>query len=130
MSPITVHPATSLAVLAVLTLLLGFKAFTMLTWRRPAPAGGGAVAAQFQEIEATLEQLRASISEIHAGEQRQEVCLDAGRRQRALALMDRGEAPPIIAATLRVPRNQIDLLLKVHRITARREQQELEGIKQ
>jgi hypothetical protein len=40
------------------------------------------------------------------------------RRAHALRLQDRGESPAAIAATLRVPRNEIELLMKVQRLTA------------
>lgn len=41
------------------------------------------------------------------------------RRTQALRLFRRGEAPEQIAAALRAPRQEIDLLLKVHRITSK-----------
>jgi hypothetical protein len=42
--------------------------------------------------------------------------LNLSRREQALRMQHSGESPATIAAALRVPRNEIDLLLKIQRI--------------
>jgi hypothetical protein len=43
-------------------------------------------------------------------------CLNLSKRSQALRLHRRGESPEKIAAELQLPRQEVDLLLKVHRI--------------
>ncbi|SPE23306.1 conserved exported hypothetical protein [Candidatus Sulfopaludibacter sp. SbA3] len=43
--------------------------------------------------------------------------LNLNRRTQALRMQRRGESPATIAAALRVPRNEIDLLLKIQSLT-------------
>jgi hypothetical protein len=40
--------------------------------------------------------------------------VNVGKRGLALRMHRRGESPDHIAATLNIPRNEVDLLLKVH----------------
>jgi hypothetical protein len=46
----------------------------------------------------------------------QRAALNLSKRSQALRLHRRGEAPQKIAYTLEIPRQELDLLLKVHRI--------------
>jgi hypothetical protein len=46
-------------------------------------------------------------------------CLNLERRSQALRMHRRGEAPAQIAAALEIPMQEVDLLLKVHRIVLR-----------
>ena len=50
-----------------------------------------------------------------AREQAPAVSLNLNKRSQALRMHRRGDAPEAIAAALRLPRNEIELLLKVHR---------------
>jgi hypothetical protein len=48
--------------------------------------------------------------------------LNLTRRAQALRMQRRGEPAPTIAAALRIPRNEVDLLLKVQKLVNEREQ--------
>jgi hypothetical protein len=79
-------------------------------------------AARFQEMESTLEELRASIGAIHSempAAPAPEPTVETGNRARAIAMLEKGDSPDLVAAVTGSPRNEIELLLKVHRIVAR-----------
>ena len=44
--------------------------------------------------------------------------LNLGRRTQVIRMWRRGDRPDIIAASLNLPRNEVELLLKVHQLTA------------
>jgi hypothetical protein len=70
----------------------------------------------------TMEELAAQVQEIRIqppavpqpGTQR--AALNLSKRSQALRMHRRGETPQKIAAALEIPRQELDLLLKVHRI--------------
>ena len=70
----------------------------------------------------TMEELAAQVHEVRmqpaAGPQpaTQRAALNLSKRSQALRMHRRGEAPQNIAAALEIPRQELELLLKVHRI--------------
>jgi hypothetical protein len=53
--------------------------------------------------------------------------LNLTRRAQALRMQRRGESPATIAAALRLPRNEIDLLLKIQTLTDSPRTQPVDG---
>lgn len=85
----------------------------------PAPASGGPV----EDLQGVLEALSARIKELESGPlptaldpSAPRPGINLSRRSQAVRLHRRGESADRIAAELQVPRQEVDLLLKVHRI--------------
>jgi hypothetical protein len=85
----------------------------------PPPAAGGAV----EDVQGMLEALSARIKELESrppetplNPSAPRAGINLSKRSQALRLHRRGESAERIAAELQVPRQEVDLLLKVHGI--------------
>lgn len=79
-----------------------------------------AVEARLPEWEERLLRLEYTTAGLAAVRRQAVQCgIDANQRSRVLMMARRGERPEEIAAELRVPRNEVDLLIKVQRAVAR-----------
>lgn len=74
---------------------------------------------RIQELELTVEQLRATISEASSGEAALPAPSHGLNRTLALAMIDGGDAPGTIAAAAGADCGEIELLTKVRRIAIR-----------
>jgi len=112
-------------------LVLGSVAMSLFAWFRTnallAAAGQNArtaqtkLAAEVQAVRQTMEALAVQVQD--AQQQARQMApaiprpgLNLTRRSQALRMHRRGEPPDQIAAALEIPRQEVDLLLKVHRI--------------
>jgi hypothetical protein len=127
-------PPTTIALFAVVSgAALASVALSLLTvWRmksRPRAACHGepgspadtAIAVlqlKIDELQQQIEELRRQ-GPVAAGPSVPRACLNLERRTQALRMNRRGEAPAQIAAALEIPLQEVDLLLKVHRIVLR-----------
>jgi hypothetical protein len=117
-APVTQYPAVAAATAACVMLGAGCKSM-MVALERTAVQTEIGLAAQFQEIESTLQQLRAKVSEMSPPGARRSSEEERDKRAMALTLLHRGESPEMVAATLGAPRSEMELLMKVHRIVER-----------
>jgi hypothetical protein len=111
---VTDHPTVAAGVAASAIFTLAFRTMISAMQRTGVRTENG-LAAQFQEIETTLEQLRETVGQMTtqaptAGP------FDQARRMRAVAMLERGNSPESVASALGAPRSEVELLLKVHRI--------------
>jgi len=79
---------------------------------------------KMEEFRSSMVRLQGALEQAH-GEAKAQVAtpiaetvevrsVNVGKRSLALRMHRRGESPEQIAATLNIPRNEVDLLLKVH----------------
>ncbi|HTX35622.1 MAG TPA: hypothetical protein VME43_11385 [Bryobacteraceae bacterium] len=94
---------------------------------RRARSQSGQLAPSFEAIEKAVESLSEQVRELR--QQPPAVVVDGGgtkpglnlsKRSQALRMHRRGDPPEQIAATLAVSRQEVDLLLKIHRIVMTR----------
>jgi hypothetical protein len=115
LSPLAQYTFLALALAAWLALFLSMKLEIALVRRSftvsrdTAAASAATLAAEL----ATLRQERESTQAAFPTGQE----LNLTRRAQALRMQRRSESPATIAAALRVPRNEIDLLLKIQKLT-------------
>lgn len=113
LSPIGLYAFLTLALFGCLALFLSLKREIALvrqsfTWSRDAAEASAAnLAAQLAALRKDMQSNEAPSS---PGQE-----LNLTRRAQALRMQRRGEPPATIAAALRVPRNEIDLLLKIQK---------------
>ncbi|HUP04076.1 MAG TPA: hypothetical protein VMU19_08805 [Bryobacteraceae bacterium] len=114
LSPITQYGFMALALAACLALFLSMKKEIAM-----ASSGSRDSAATVAALAAEVASIRQEMTTVeprsYAGQK-----LNLTRRAQALRMERRGEAPATIAATLRVPRNEVDLLLKIQKLSERR----------
>jgi hypothetical protein len=117
----------AVAAIALAAVALGLLAL----FQTRVPAGGAgdlleAARAQFQaEISVLRSALEACSTQIRELQEQRaanlpgvapKAALNLGKRSQAIRMHRRGDPPELIAAALEIPRQEVDLLLKVHRI--------------
>ena len=79
----------------------------------------GARADSVQELEAKVDGLDARLRQMETPVwERDRVPIKLTPRQKVVRMADQGRGSDAIAASVRLPRNEVDLLLKVHRAVA------------
>jgi hypothetical protein len=138
-SPLAHYFFLALALIACLALFLDMKReiavlrHSLIQCRDSAIASAAALSA---ELESLRGQVSAGIAPDRLGAASPEAAPCAGqelnltRRAQALRMQRRGEAPATITAALRLPRNEVDLLLKIERLAQLYTPQETDGDKQ
>jgi hypothetical protein len=113
--PVGLYSFLALALIACLVLFASMKKEIALV-RRSVTDGRDSAAASAANLAANLAALRQDSETTDlaslAGQE-----LNLTRRAQALRMQRRGESAGTIAAALRLPRNEIDLLLKVQKLT-------------
>ena len=108
---------------AAVTLFVGYRAHLLLA--EIDTRARHARVQKEEEIQPLRESLDALSAQVHDLQRHPQTALPAGvpkagfnlsKRSQALRMHRRGEAPEQIAASLELPRQEVDLLLKVHRI--------------
>lgn len=110
LSPVTQYAFLALALAACLALFLSMKKEIALV-RRSFRESSDSSAAYAATLAAGLDALRQEMGTTETASLTGQ--LNLTRRAQALRMQRRGESPATIAAALRMPRNEIDLLLKV-----------------
>jgi hypothetical protein len=112
LSPLTLYGTLAAALVACLALFFAVKA-EICAVRRRFEESGSAAAARLQGTELAIERLRKAVAE--AGEQPPAPLpgLNLTRRAPAVRRHRRGEPAATIAAALRAPRNEIELLIRL-----------------
>lgn len=116
LSPIGLFAFLALALVACLALFLSMKREIALVRRSLAESRDSAavsVATLTTELSGFRQQMENTEEPVRAGQE-----LNLTRRTQALRMQHRGESSATIASALRVPRNEIDLLLKIQKLTA------------
>jgi hypothetical protein len=122
-----IHPLELYAVLALVGVCLLYIFILHMNWRRLASHSHQqreALEARLNQLAESAERLRSELEEAtrpSAGPVRQSVNLN--KRGQVLRMRRRGENPETISAALGIPRNEVDLLLKVHQLAAERVQE-------
>jgi len=125
MNPILLAAGCAAAVaLAAVTLSL----FAIFQTRSGASASRNAAARVRADLEAQISALRTALEACSAEVRRMEQqsaaqpggqakpAFNVGKRSQALRMHRRGDSPEAIATALELPRGEVELLLKVHRI--------------
>jgi hypothetical protein len=125
--PLALLCGISLASAALSFLTLGRLRRVAGAAGRKAHSQAGQVAASVELIEKAVESLSEEVRELRqqspgsiAGGGIPRPGLNLSKRSQALRMHRRGEPPEQIAATLAVSRQEVDLLLKIHRIVMTR----------
>jgi len=114
LSPIAQYTFLALALVGCLVLFLSMKREVALMRRSFTESRDSAVtsaATLAAELAALRQETEMADSASLTGQE-----LNLTRRAQALRMRRRGESPATIAAALRLPRNEIDLLLKMQRL--------------
>jgi DNA-binding NarL/FixJ family response regulator len=119
-----IHPLTQYALMAV-SLVLCLTLFISL--KRETSALRRQLREEHEMVSAALDSFRSSLGSLQASLNEHEAALAASpqsppstlsmnltKRSQALRMHRRGEKPEQIAATLQIPRSEVELLLKVH----------------
>lgn len=116
LNPLVLCVFLALALIGCLALFLSMK-LEIAVVRRSFNRSNESVAASTATLATELATLREEIGSTEAtfstGQE-----LNLTRRAQALRMQNSGESPATIAAALRVPRNEIDLLLKLQRLAS------------
>jgi hypothetical protein len=117
LSPATQYCALALGLAACLLLFISTK-MEMQSIRRHAMNSSNSVGASFTSLSAEVQGIREGIREL---ETTPAIVTPAGglnltKRAQVLRMHRRGEPVPTIAAALRSPQNEVELLLKVQRL--------------
>lgn len=115
LSPLTMYATLAAALIGCLALFFAVKA-EIRAVRRRFEMSGSASAVRLEETERALESLRKALAE--AGERPADPLpgLNLTRRAQAVRMHQRGEPVATIAAALRAPRNEIELLIRLQEI--------------
>lgn len=118
LNPAAQYAALGLSLVAFLMLFIGAK-MEIAKGRRLARESCESLAASVRGLTADIEGVRESVQNIET----KPAIFPRGRefnlskRGQALRMHHRGESVPSIAAALQTPRNEVELLLKVHQLT-------------
>jgi hypothetical protein len=112
LNPLTIYGTVAAALMGCLALFFAVKAEICAVQQRFEKSANEA-AARLQENELAMQRLRKAMTE--AGEQQPAPLpgLNLTRRAQAVRMHQRGEPTATIAAALRAPRNEIELLIRV-----------------
>ena len=114
LSPIALYTFLALALCGCLMLFLSVKK-EIARVRRSFAEGRDSAAASAAALAAELAALRQEMESAETAPLTGQ-SLNLTRRTQALRMQRRGESPATIAAALRLPRNEIDLLLKMQKL--------------
>jgi hypothetical protein len=112
LNPLVLYGMLGAGLIACLTLFVAVKLELCVVGKR-AQETEDALAAQVQEMESALGQIRQSVTDMEERPAAVSPGLNLTRRAQALRMHRRGESVETIAAALSAPRNEIDLLLKL-----------------
>jgi len=111
-TPLVAYAAAALSLLAILSFSLTFKREVSLV-RRNVESSRQEAASQLEEMQACISKLQEKVTEIGDRPAEDIASLNTSRRVQALRMHRRGESVETIAAALKNPRNEIELLVKV-----------------
>ena len=114
LSPAAQYGALALTLIACLALFISAK-FELHSTRRLAETTRDAAAADIEKLLSQLSNLKEDLESLSPAAPPTQG-LNLNRRLRALRMHRRGEAAATIAAALRVPPHEVELLLKLQRI--------------
>jgi hypothetical protein len=112
-NPLAQYGMLAAGLIACLTLFLAVK-MEVCVVRKRALESGDALAGRVEEMESALGQIRQSVTDMERRPGTASPSLNLTRRAQALRMHRRGESVQTIAAALSAPRNEIELLLKLH----------------
>ena len=117
LSPATQYCALAFGLTACLVLFISAK-MEMQSLRREAAESSKAVGASVNSLSAEIQGIREGVRELEMTPTIVTPAegLNLTKRAQALRMSRRGEPIPTIAASLRVPQNEVELLLKIQRL--------------
>ena len=112
LSPLTIYAVVAIALLVCLALSLGTR-LELIRVRRAADESQKSAAQKIEEMETSMGKIADQAAQAQpSGPIRHSINLT--KRAQALRMSRRGESVESITAALAVPRNEVELLLKVH----------------
>jgi len=114
LNPLTVYGVVAVALLACLALSLGTK-LELVRVKRAAAEAQKAAAKRVEDMERSMGKLAEQAAQSTPGGPIRH-SINLTKRAQALRMSRRGESAESITAALAVPRNEVELLLKVHGI--------------
>jgi len=115
LSPLTLYGALAAALIGCLALFFAVKA-EIHALRRRFEKSENAAAVRLGETELAIARLRQAVAEAAEQPPAPPPGLNLTRRAQAVRMHQRGEPIATIAAALRVPRNEIELLIRLQEI--------------
>ena len=117
LSPATQYGALALGLAACMFLFISSK-MELKSFRRQTTESTAMVAANFTNLSAEMQGIRDDVRELETAPAVAMPVdgLNLTKRAQALRMYHRGEAIPTIAAALRAPQNEVELLLKVQQL--------------
>lgn len=112
LNPLTIYAVVAVALLVCLALSLGTK-LELVRVRRAADESQKAAAKKLEEMERSMSKIADQAAQPQAGGPIRH-SINLTKRAQALRMSRRGESAESITAALAVPRNEVELLLKVH----------------
>lgn len=112
LSPLTLYGALAAALIGCLALFFAVRA-EIRALRRRFEKSESAAAVRLQETELAIARLRQAVAEAAEQPPAPAPGLNLTRRAQAVRMHQRGEPAATIAAALRVPRNEIELLIRL-----------------
>ncbi|HUI79922.1 MAG TPA: hypothetical protein VLY24_18475 [Bryobacteraceae bacterium] len=112
LNPLTIYAVVAVALLACLALSLGTK-LELIRVKRAAQESQKEAAKKIEEMERSMVKLADQAAQSQPGGTIRH-SINLTKRAQALRMSRRGETPESITAALAVPKNEVDLLLKVH----------------
>jgi len=112
LSPLTIYAVVAIALLVCLALSLGTR-LELIRVRRAADESQKAAAQKIEEMETWMSKITDQAAQTQPGGPIRH-SINLTKRAQALRMSRRGESVESITAALAVPRNEVELLLKVH----------------
>jgi hypothetical protein len=112
LNPLTIYAVVAVALLACLALSLGTR-LELVRARRAADELQKAAAKKIEEMERSMSKIADQAAQAQPGVPIRH-SINLTKRAQALRMSRRGESAESITAALAVPRNEVELLLKVH----------------
>lgn len=116
LSPLAIYGAMALTLVSCLILFFSFK-FEVRQVRRSGEASKETLASQVREMESSVGSLQEKLTDIAGRPTPGSPAMNLNRRVQVLRMHRRGESLETIAAALNTPRNEVDLLIRVHKMT-------------
>jgi hypothetical protein len=119
LNPATPYCALALGIAGYLLLFICTKK-EMQSLRRQAAESSNSANASFTSLSAELHGVKESVRELETSPATVTIAegLNLTKRAQALRMHHRGEPVPTIAAALRAPQNEVELLLKIQRLVS------------
>jgi hypothetical protein len=112
LNPLTIYAVVAVALLCCLALSLGTR-LELVRVRRAADESQKASAKKIEEMERSMSKIADQAAQAQPGLPIRH-SINLTKRAQALRMSRRGESAESITAALAVPRNEVELLLKVH----------------